>query len=162
KDTKPLKQAAELVAKEQQKEGGWKVGADGAIGSPVTYGSYLATHAARRTLQRADAEKYKEALARSDRWLRNARPESVLDAAAVLLALQTADDAAAGAQRRRCLAIIQKGEKKDGGGWGPYVTAAPEPFDTAIVLLALRGYKEKDDVRPLLRRGRAFLIAQQR
>jgi hypothetical protein len=160
KDAKPLKEAAELVAKEQTKDGGWK-GGDGVVGSPVTYGSCLATHFARRTLQRADAEKYKEALARSDRWLRNARPENVLDAAAVLLALQAAVDEAATAQRRRCLAIIQKGEKKEVGGWGPFVTAAAEPFDTAIVLLALRGLKEKDDVRPLLRRGRAFLIARQ-
>ena len=41
----------------------------------------------------------------------------VLDAAAVLLLLDQADDNEALAQRRRCLDLIRKGEAMD-GAWG--------------------------------------------
>src|SRR5438477_630008 len=47
------------------------------------------------------------------------------------------------------------------GGWGPYVTSAPEVFDTAVVVLALTRQPPSDDVRALLTRGRRYLLAEQ-
>jgi len=160
KERAPLAQAAALVAALQHKDGSWPVEAEGTVGSPVTHGTALATHLARRTLRRADPRKYEQALARADGWLRKVRVRTVLDAGAVLLALDRAGDAAARAQRQRCLALIRKGESKE-GGWGPYVNSAPEAFDTAVVLLALARQKGPAEVKAMRKRGRAFLVAAQ-
>jgi hypothetical protein len=161
KDRQPLTRAAELVAQGQETDGSWTVGAPGSTGAPVTYGTCLATAAARRTLHRADPQRFRPALARADRWLRGARVATVLDAAGVLLGLEGGDDPDARAQRRHCLELIRKGQGED-GGWGPYVTSPSEPFDTAVVLLALVPLKDQSDCQPLLRRGRAYLLAVQR
>jgi hypothetical protein len=159
KDKQALARAAELVANDQQKDGFWQAN-DDTLGAPATYGMALATHMARLTLERADAKHYRTALERSEAWLCRAPVKRVLDAAAVLLALERSDSSDAAAQRKRCLEPIRKGESKD-GGWGPYVNAAPEPFDTAIVLLALIPSREEPEARDMIRRGRAFLIAAQ-
>src|SRR5439155_1384441 len=67
---------------------------------------------------------------------------------------------AAGAQRQHCLELIRKGQSRD-GGWGPFVSSPPEPFDTAVVLLALASYREQAGWKGRLERGRAFLQAAQ-
>src|SRR5262249_27230218 len=154
-------QAAELVAPEQRKDGSWQVGADGTLGSPATYGSCLATSSARRVLHRADANRYREAIARADQWLRQVPVRNVLDAASVLLGLDTAADAAARTQRERCLAVIRKGENEQ-GGWGPYTSSSPEPFDTALVVLALSTFADKQAVAAMRQRGRAYLLSIQK
>jgi hypothetical protein len=159
KDRDALAKAAERVAGWQERDGRWTVGVGEPIGSPATHGTALATYLARQTLRRADARKYREAVARADAWARAVPVKTVLDAAAVLLLLGRADDAAAQAQRRRCLELVRKGQSRD-GGWGPYVNAAPEPFDTAVVVLALVG-QEGNEATGLARRGRAFLVATQ-
>lgn len=160
KDRKPLGRAAEAVAKDQTRDGFWKVDAAGTVGSPATYGTCLATHMARRTLLRADPHRFRTATAQADRWFRQVRVASVLDAAAVLLALEGSDDAAARTQRQRCLELVRKGAARE-GGWGPYVNSAPEPFDTAVVLLALVQFQEQEEGKSLLRQGRKFLLATQ-
>jgi len=155
-----LLQAAELVAALQDRDGSWPTDVEGAIGSPATHGVTLATVLARRTLAQADASRYKESLTRADAWLRRKKVVTVLDAAGVLLGLERADDEAARKQRVVCLELIRKGENKE-GGWGPYVTSAAEVFDTALVLLALRLQPETEEIKALLRRGRAQLIQSQ-
>lgn len=160
KEAAPLQKAADLVAEHQEKDGSWQVEAEGSIGSPITYGAALATHLARHTLYRADPERYRAALAGADRWFRTAPVKTVLDAAAVLLALDGATDAHAGKQQRHCLELIRKGQSHD-GGWGPFVTSPPEVFDTALVVLALSRYPREDGASDRVRRGRAFLIGQQ-
>jgi hypothetical protein len=159
KEKQALTRAAELVAEGQQKDGCWQAN-DDTVGAPATYGIALATHMARRTLQRADAKRYRAALERSEGWLSQASVKRVLDAAAVLLALEGSDRPEAVAQRKRCWEPIRKGESQE-GGWGPYVNSPPEPFDTAVVLLALARYPDEPGVRDMVRRGRAFLIAAQ-
>jgi hypothetical protein len=161
KDPNPLRDAAALVAAGQHTDGSWPVGADGALGSPATHGTTLATAEASRLLRRADARKYEQSLTKADAWLRHKQVKTVLDAAAVLLALEKADDAAAAAQRKECLALVRKGESRE-GGWGPYVNSAPEVFDTALVVLALAREPPTDEVRAWQKRGRAYLIAAQR
>lgn len=159
-DKEALKKAVELVATQQRKDGSWQVGADGVLGSPTTYGAILATAFARRTLQRAGAINHREAIARADQWLRQTRVNNVLEAASLLLGLETADDDAAQKQRERCLAIIKKGEDQQ-GGWGPYVSSSPEPFDTALIALALTPFTDHQTC-DMRRRARAYLLSIQK
>jgi hypothetical protein len=151
-------QVARLLAADQRPDGSWAIDAEGTIGSPVTYGTALATHLARRTLQRADAEGQRAAITRADVWFRRLRVQTVLDAAATLLALEGNDDAVTD-QRKQCLDILRRGQSDD-GGWGPYVTSASEPFDTAVCVLALAGLKDPES-RTMVSRGRAYLMAKQ-
>jgi hypothetical protein len=157
KDRQPLKRAAKLVRENQKRDGSWQIGAKGTIGSPVTYGSCLATYQARAVLKSADAARYRSAIAKADQWLRAVPAKTTLDAAAILLALERANDKDACAQRDRCLGLIRKGQASN-GGWGPYSNSPPEPFDTAIVLLALANHRAGRNVS---QRGRAFLISTQ-
>jgi hypothetical protein len=160
KDRRPLVQAAELVAEQQNPDGSWQVVEGGSIGSPATYGPFWATFQARRTLQKADAEKYKTAIGKADQWFRNGEVKSVLDAAAAVMALGENEDAAAINQVRHCLSLIRKGESEK-GGWGPYVNSPSENFDSAAVVLALAQLKKQPEVQAMLRRGLAFLISRQ-
>jgi hypothetical protein len=64
------------------------------------------------------------------------------------------------ATREKCLKLLGAAQTRD-GGWGPYADAPPEPFDTAVALLALAQWKEQAGVKEMIRRGRGFLTAQQ-
>jgi hypothetical protein len=161
KEREPLLKAAAWVAEQQGRDGAWETEPDGGIGSPATHGAAIATALARRTLLRADERKYAGAIARADAWLRNRPLPSVAVAAGVLYGLGRADDEAAREQRRKCLDVIRRGVSKD-GGWGPYITAGSEVFDTAVVVLALTELQPTDEVRMWLRNGRAYLLSQQR
>src|SRR5947199_79531 len=81
------------------------------------------------------------AIRRADAWIRSRPVKSVLDAAAVLLSLEKAADDKAASQRRDALAVLRMGESKE-GGWGPFVNSSAEPFDTALVVLALTRQRE--------------------
>jgi hypothetical protein len=160
KNREVLARAAELVAQNQKPDGSWQVDAPGNVGSPATYGACLATYLARRTLLKADPKHYQAAIDNANRWLERVPVKNVLDAAAVLQALPDLTTSEAKSQRLHCLDLIRKGESKD-GGWGPYVSSAPEPFDTAVVLLALSQYPKEPGVKEMLLRGRAFLVKTQ-
>jgi squalene cyclase len=159
-DRQALIRAADLVVEYQEKDGSWQVDAPGTIGSPTTYGACLATCQAGHVLRRAGAARYRTAIAKAEHWLCERAVGSVLDAAAVLLALAASKDVGASAQERHCLMLIRKGESEN-GGWGPYVRSPPEAFDTAIVLLALRRYAEREPVESMIKRGRAYLVSTQ-
>ena len=75
-------------------------------------------------------------IVQADRWIRGLTPENVLDASATILALELSSDVMAENLRRNCLSILRNGQSP-AGGWGPYVTAAPQVFDTAMAVLAL-------------------------
>jgi hypothetical protein len=47
------------------------------------------------------------------------------------------------------------------GGWGPHPHTPPEPFDTAIAVLALQTAAGQADVAARIGRGRAYLIRTQ-
>ncbi len=160
KDPKALVRAADLVAEQQHPNGSWPVEVEGNLGSPVTYGVCLATAMARRTLHRADPQRFRTAIAKADQWLRQVKVQNMLEAAAVLLGLEGSNDAEAQAQRQKAWTLFRKGQSRD-GGWGPYVNAPPESFDTALVLLALARLPESAEGKSLLQRGRAYLIVTQ-
>ncbi|MBI1915108.1 MAG: hypothetical protein HYS12_10275 [Planctomycetes bacterium] len=160
RDRSSLRRAADLLLADQRPDGTWPIDAEDGVGSPASYANSLAAAVARHTLRLAGPQRYRRPIARIDAWMRKKEVYNVVDAAAVLLGVDGAVDAPARAQRRRCLELIGKGQSKD-GGWGPYVKAPPESFDTAVVLLALAPLAESAEVEAMRARGRAFLVSLQ-
>jgi hypothetical protein len=158
-DRGQLAQAAALVVELQLPDGGWEIDAAGNVGSPVTYGRVLATRMAVNTLAAADRAKYRAAIAKAQGWLLATEPRSVLDAAAMLLALVGMASPAADRQRTRSLELIRQGESSE-AGWGPFVNSPAEAFDTALVLLALAAQKQPTE-KAMISRGRKYLLATQ-
>jgi hypothetical protein len=157
--------AARRVAGHQRSDGSWQVVPEGTLGTPATYGNVLATVVSHGAMSDAHSSEFKDALARAEQWLSAQRPKTVLDAAALLAAPRfRADDE----QRAACLKVLQAGAAET-GGWGPYVTSPPEPFDTALALIGLsrskgaarkdgREWTEFDDE---IGRAREFLVTLQ-
>jgi squalene cyclase len=146
-----LLRAADSLLKLQETDGAWIVDTGGLPGAPATYGTALATYMARRTLETAGESRFAAAMARADWWFAAAKPESLLDAAAMLLALPQSQEV-----RRKCLPMLLASQTSD-GGWGPQPHVPAEAFDTAVVVLALRAAGE---TKPIAR-ARAFLISLQ-
>ncbi len=155
-DRKALTAAADSLLGLQEPNGSWLVDTGGLPGAPATYGAALATYMARRTLEIAGSQRFHSAIARANQWFAAVTPANILDAAATLLALPHDE-----AIKRKCLPLILSSQTSD-GGWGPQPHTPAEPFDTAIVLLALKAMGETQPalVTPGVR-ARAFLIAQQ-
>jgi hypothetical protein len=154
--------AARLVAIDQSRDGSWTVDADAEIGSPATWGTALATYMARGVLESADAKVFDTYIAKANAWLAAYQPAGTFESAVKLLALPRHKDSAAGLADK-----ILAAQASD-GGWGPRLHAPSEPFDTAIVLLALRGAMRhlgqpgsQQDVAQAIARGREYLIATQ-
>ncbi len=145
RDRAPLRAAAESLVKLQDTDGSWRVDTGGLPGAPATYGTALATYLSRRTLETADPARFAPPIARASRWLAAARPASTVDAAALLLASP---------ERTDCRKILLDAQTSD-GGWGAQPKMPAEAFDTAMVLLALRGEG------PAAARGRAWLAKMQ-
>jgi hypothetical protein len=165
-DRKPLEVAAERLARDQAADGSWPIeGEPNVLGSPAAYGRPLATLAARNALRAADPVRHREAVARADRWLRTRPVARVMDASVALLALtapgRDRDDNADAPLRDKALDRLRGGQSDD-GGWGPYVDSPPEPFDTALALLALSRLGSTPETRAFIARGRAYFAANQR
>ncbi len=131
-----LTRAAALVAADQQPDGRWKVDEELAAGSPVTYGSVLATFLARGVLEMANApHQYATAITRATAWLSAREPKHVSELAVLVWARNRPADRA-----KLLAAQLPK------GSWNN------EPFDTALALLALKGDNPK---------ARAYLLEAQ-
>jgi squalene cyclase len=141
-----------MLVADQDADGSWKIDTGNTLGSPATYGTPLATWMALRVMKKANLAETKLAAQKADRWLRQLKPNNLLAAATLLLA--SAGD------RAQCLALIRRAQARD-GGWGPYADSPPEAFDTAMVLLALAETRREPGIEEMIRRGRAFLLAQQ-
>jgi squalene cyclase len=110
-------------------------------------------------------------IVQADRWIRGITAENVIDAAGTLLALDHAGDVMAENLRRASLSIVRSGQSPD-GGWGPYVTAKPQVFDTAMAVLALtmldveprlaRSTYRPEELKEAIAKGKAYLVSQQR
>lgn len=165
-----LQQAAAFVVADQKPDGSWQLDSSQSLGSPTTYGTTLATAAALRTLRATHDDALAPAITKGNAWLRAVTPETVVDAAALLLGLEDGTDAPARAARAHGLEVIRKGQAPN-GGWGPFVTSPPEVFDTALVVIALAEAAHGRDratpvfaeaeLRSALARGRDFLVQQQ-
>jgi hypothetical protein len=159
-DRAALSQAAELLAQDQRPDGSWTIEGTSRIGAPTSYGPAIATWLARRTLLAADSKRYATAAAKAEAWFLAHDVQTVVEAAAVLLALGDSTNPAAPALRRRAMDLIRRGESRT-GGWGPYVNSHPEPFDTAVVLLALALRSGDAEVSAMIGRGREYLAHTQ-
>jgi len=161
-DRTALARAAQRVVAGQGADGAWQIEPGNAIGSPATYGTTLATFIGWRILRSAPAAETDEPIRKAGAWLRKQEPNNVLTAATLILALtrDTENDPRAVRKRDACLDLIRRGQTGH-GGWGPFADAPPEPFDTALVLLALSENVRAEGVPAMIRRGRAFLVAQQ-
>lgn len=160
-DRASLLRASARLADDQAEEGSWKLEDQDQIGSPATYGRPLGTWVARETLRLADASKYRPRIEKADAWLRRLPIESVLDASTVLLA-RAFDDSAEGSSRRdKALDMLRRGQSRE-GGWGPFARSPAEAFDTALALLALDGYRDRDGVASMIQKGRAYLVDTQK
>lgn len=164
-------QAAKLLVADQKADGSWTLDQSQSIASPATYGTILATWSARTTLISSGMQPDHFTIVAADRWIRGLTPENVIDASATVLALELASDVMAENLRRTCLQIIRQGQSPD-GGWGPYVTAKPQVFDTAIAVLALslldveprlaRSTYRPEELKEAIAKGKAYLVKQQR
>lgn len=154
-----LTEAATLVAGGQGDDGSWQLDASNSLGAPATYGRALATWSARRTLVAASgdgAADFIAAVARADAWIRTLTPRVTPDVTAVLLVLADATDAEGIALRASTLGTLLANQNRS-GGWGPYPTVRPEPFDTAIALVALYAQPGSGVIDDAIARGRAWL-----
>ena len=145
RDTRALRAAAEVLSAMQEPDGSWRVDTGGLPGAPATYGTALATYMSRRTLQTAGAQHFARATGRATAWMARAKPESTVDAAALLLANPGRGD---------CRAMLLGAQTSD-GGWGPQAHMRAEAFDTALALAALDGPPDA------IARGRAWLVRMQ-
>jgi len=155
-----LVQAAESLLPHQREDGSWQVDVEAVVGSPVTYGTPLATYMARKTLEKADTFRFATAIARADDWFLETPVKNTLDAAAVLMALEDRSHQKVEAKVRECLELILGGRASD-GGWGPYRHSPSEPFDTAVVLLALLSVRDRPQIEKLIEQGRTYLLQTQ-
>ncbi len=160
-----VERAAEIVAADQHADGSWRLDASDSIGSPATYGTALATVAARRTIL-ASRLPLADRIARAERWLSRLAIGNTPDAVAIAFAFADRDDGPD--NWHRALEFIKKGQGRD-GGWGPYLTSPSEPFDTALATLALAALSQRraaptftSDARAVaIAAGRGYLLRQQ-
>ena len=166
-----LDAAAKLLVNDQKPDGSWQLDQSQSLGSPATYGTIIATWSARSTLIASGMQPDNFTVVQADRWIRGLTPENVLDASGTILALELASDVMAENLRRTCLSILRNGQSP-AGGWGPYVTAAPQVFDTAMAVLALsslateprlaRSAYRAEELQEAIANGKTYIVSQQK
>lgn len=159
-DRKALVDAAGQLALDQADDGPWPIEGDDAAGAPATYGRPLATLLARESLASAEPLRFRAAIYRADAWLQKHNVQTVTDASVSLLALAAAKRPPPADRQNGSLELLIRAQAKD-GGWGPDAFSAPEPFDTALALLALSKCAPTPPVQLMIARGRKFLISVQ-
>jgi hypothetical protein len=159
-DRSPLREAARKVAADQAADGSWPIEPSNAVGSPATYGTTLGTWMALTILKQAGGPGTSAAVRKAEDWLRHTSPDNVLSAAVTLLASTRDFSDSARAGRERSLQLIRRAQTGE-GGWGPYPDSRPEPFDTAVVLLALARMRDVPGIVEMIVRSRRFLTTEQ-
>lgn len=153
-ERQPRLAAASVLLADQSPGGEWAVDTGDAPGSPITWGTSLATALALRNLRALNWRDAEPACRRAEDWIRRRTPSSTVDAAAQLLALP--EDVSV---RRAPLAFLLSSQTRE-GGWGPRRGTPAEAFDTAIALIALDQLPPAVRPRANIGKGRAFLAAQ--
>jgi hypothetical protein len=151
-----IEQAAQKLIQAQEPDGSWKIVGDNDVGSPATYGTALATWTAYALLRDLASPAYQPSIQRAQTWLRRLSPDKIVNASVLLRIKANGMDE----QYRLSLRLLETGQTR-AGGWGPYVDSPPEPFDTALAMLALLDHREKPGVVEMIRRGREFLTKAQ-
>ncbi len=161
-DPMALRRAADRLAEDQEPDGSWPIeGGEaprfaGHLRSTARHGDGRSGPPGHGGFRSPQSPYYKGL-----QWIRKHEIRNVLDASAVLLGLAQDDSPESGPRRRLALDLLRRGQSPE-GGWGPYVHAPPEPFDTALALLALDSFAAVDETtRAMMAKGRAFLIGSQ-
>jgi hypothetical protein len=152
--------AAGQLAIDQAGDGSWPIEGDDAAGAPATYGRPLATLLARESLAAAEPARFRASINRADAWLEKLEVRTVTDASVTLLAFAAAKGPVPADRHTRSLDVIARAQAHD-GGWVPDRFSAPEPFDTALALLALSKCALTAPIQSMIARGRNFLISEQ-
>jgi len=155
-----LNAAARRVAAGQTDAGTWPIDAGNPIGSPATYGTTLATFMAWQTLTASPVEEARRTLQRAENALLAVRPDTVPNAATLLLFHRARGVSSSTGKVAVPLEFLRRAQTSD-GGWGPYADSPAESFDTALALLALAGWRSVSGVSEMIVRGRAHLDATQ-
>jgi hypothetical protein len=158
----PLREGARKLVADQGADGAWHIGGDNILGSPATYGTYLATVMALRSLKGSGLSQLEDAIRKSERWLLKSSPPDLISSSSLVIALKeiTVDHTTRRRIEEQWLNSVRMTQTTD-GGWGPYPDSPPEPFDTAMVLLALDRLRDRHNVQDLILRGRKFLASVQ-
>ncbi len=160
-DRKALLKAADQLARDQVPDGSWPLEGEDSTSAPATYGRPLTTLLARESLAAAEPARFRAAIDRADAWLEKRKTQNVTDASVALLWLATGPRRSDAEIRPRALELLARAQSVE-GGWGPDAFSPPEPFDTALALLALSKCEPTAPVKAMLARGRKFLIKEQR
>ncbi len=160
--TPPRGEIAARLARHQESDGSWPRDPTSELGTPLTFGSALGTALMRETLQAFAAQEQRENIDQATAWLLRQQPQNIVTASALVLGLQDVPTAEADALRARCRRLLSTGQATE-GGWGPYVQAPPEPFDTALAVLALASAPASWEPERSTRwaGGREFLVREQ-
>jgi Squalene-hopene cyclase C-terminal domain len=159
-DREALVEAAGQLALDQAADGSWPIEGDDTAGAPATYGRPLATLLSRESLAAAEPARFRASIDRADAWLLKHDMQTVTDASVSLLALAAAKRSPPADRQNRGLELLSRAQAQD-GGWGPDKFSPPEPFDTALALLALSKCDSTPPVRLMIARGRKYLISEQ-
>jgi len=154
-----LMQVATALARDQDPDGAWRIAQQTSIGSPVAYGPAVATWQAARTLAAADPVGFAREAAKAEAFFVAKPPQNVMDAAATALALADATSEPARTRRREAIELLVLAQGSE-GGFGPYRDSAPEPFDTALAILALARTSDEANA-GRVERGRDYLARTQ-
>jgi len=160
RDRQAMQVAASKVTQARAEDGSWPIDIANPAGSPATYGITLATYMAWDVLKRTPSLEASVALQRAEARLRSIKPESVPNAAVLLLFLADDRTTTTAERIKSSLDFLRHAQTSD-GGWGPYANSPPEAFDTALPLLALAEFRPEAGVPEMIRRGREFLSAMQ-
>ena len=155
-----LKAVADLVHLLQNDDGAWSFTQDGILGSPITYGSCLATAVSLDILTTSDPVAYREAIRRGEQFMLAQEPFAAVDLAGVHLGIQRIKDDTARSLRKTCIERIKSAQNRS-GGWGPFRGHPTEVFDTAIVVCALACSPTNSEIRAIIDAGRRYLIDEQ-
>ena len=154
-DEEALQEAVKRLLKDQAADGSWPIGAQATLGSPATYGTPLATLMAVRVLEAEGTNEAVAAAKRGRAWLAAMPMQNVMQAAVMLSVLK--EDKS---RVQVCLDLIERAQGSE-GGWGPYVGASAEAFDTALVLLALSSVRDDPRTEKWIKQGREYLVRNQ-
>lgn len=144
--------AAKLLIAQQDPAGPWRIEPEAAPGSPITYGTALATWQALQVLQSVNTPQLANPIANARRWLHTQTPSNLLENSSLILAGHP--QAALYAER---LLTTQTSS----GGWGPQPNAPAEVFDTALALLALHSLPPTPAITKSIAKARQYLLETQ-
>ncbi len=156
RDRSLLDQAALRLIPHQSENGSFDVEPHNLVGTPVTYGTTLATYLSWRVFSASPNPDLRNAREKSSQWLRS-NTTARNTPSIVTRGLWELDGF--GSHDPSLLASVQS----PAGGWGPYKDSPAEIFDTAIALFPLSRLAKTSEpsVRETIRRGRDYLISQQ-